>query len=135
MPELSSLGNVKPTAAGGGQVRLDLDLADAGLLATIASAVQGLVALRVTAASGVSNAPGRVVVTATNPSTGTFVLTCAVGWRWHAAVGGGNNLTSVRTVTTEVDASDARKLNVAVFNNTGALASVGFYIVGLLVPS
>lgn len=134
MPELNSLGNVKPSASGG-QVRLDLDLTDAGVLATIASALQGVVALRVTSAAGVSNAPGHVTVTATNPSAGTYVLTCASGWRWHSAVGGGNNLTSVRTVTTEVDAGDARKLNVAVFNNTGALASVAFYIVGLLVPS
>lgn len=34
MPELSSLGNVKPTAASG-QVRLDLDLADASVLAAL----------------------------------------------------------------------------------------------------
>lgn len=134
MPELSALGNVKPTSDGGA-VRLDLDLTDAGLLAAIAAAVQGHVALRVTNIGGVTNAPGKVIVSGANPSTGTYVLTCPIGWRWHSAAGGGNNLTSVRTVTTEVDAGDPRKLNVAVFSNTGALASVGFYVVGLLVPA
>lgn len=134
MPELNSLGNVKPSASGG-QVRLDLDLNDAGFLAVLASAIQGIVAVRVAQSGGVSNAPSRVAVTGANLSTGVYALTCAAGWRWHAAVGGGNNLTQVRTVTAEIDGSDPRKLNVSVFGNTGALTSVSFYIVGLLVPN
>lgn len=133
MPELSSLGNVKPAAAGGA-VRLDLDLSDAALIALIESLSQGHVALRVSNTGGVSNAPGKVPISGANPSTGVYVLTAPSGWRWHAGVGGGNNLSSVRTVTADIDGSDARKLNVSVFSNSGALVSVSFHLVGVVVP-
>lgn len=134
MPELLSTGNVKPTTAAGG-VRLDVDLNDAALIALIESLAQGHVALRVSNIGDVANAPGQVTIAGSNPSTGKYVLTCAAGWQWHAAVGAGNNLTSHRTITAEVDGSDARKLNVSVFNNAGTLTSVSFYIVGRVVPS
>lgn len=134
MPELSSLGNVKPTAAGGA-VRLDLDLSDAALIALIESFSRGHVALRVSNTGGVSNAPGKVPISGANPSAGTYTLTAPVGWRWHAAVGGGNNLSSVRTVTTDINAGNPRVLNVAVFSNTGTLTSVSFDVVGLVVPA
>ena len=134
MPELLSTGNVKPSSSAGG-IQLDVDLTDAAIAAFVQSFIQGHVAVRVSNIGDVANAPGQVTIAGSNPSAGKYVLTCAAGWQWHAAVGAGNNLTSHRTITAEVDGSDARKLNVSVFNNAGTLTSVSFYIVGRVVPS
>lgn len=104
------------------------DLRD--LVDTVQELFARQIAITVSNSGNVSNAPGSLPITAQITGAGQFTLTCPIGYVWQAASGSGNNLTEVRSITT--NGAGTRELSVSVFNHGGTLQTVSFYLMGTL---